>query len=186
MAKTNTGMACRFTLSPMCDSFVDLILGAIGQVDDSAITQRTDKLSTVYRGSRAAVEDAVKACFLYAYRPEVHMTMECAFTAIPLGEGVETAGAPNGEKLAGLHFPAVGKLTLYPMGGADAASWREKVVAEVERRGLCKEEAYDGPILSGDAQDIFDCLAKVNTLCQDGLEDYTLEFTLSVNSPTPD
>ena len=115
MCKTNTGMACRFTLSPMSDRFVDIILGAIGKVDGSAVEQRTDKLSTVYRGSREAVEDAVKACFLYAYRPDVHMTMECAFSAAPVGRE-EEKGAVNGEKPGMFHFPAVGKLTLYPPG----------------------------------------------------------------------
>lgn len=185
MCKTNTGMACRFTLSPMSDSFVDIILGAIGKVDGSAVSQRTDKLSTVYRGSRAAVEDAVKACFLYAYRPHVHMTMECAFSTAPAPEG-EDRGAVNGEKLGEFHFPAVGKLTLYPLGTGEVSLWREKVAAEAKERGLCREEAYDGPILAGDVQDIFDCLSAVNGLCREGLEDYTLEFTLSVNSPTPD
>ena len=57
---------------------------------------------------------------------------------------------------------------------------------EAKMRGLCREEAYDGPILAGDVQGIFACLSAVNSLCSEGLEDYTLEFTLSVNSTTPD
>ena len=65
MCKPHTGMACRFTLSPMSDNFVDIILGAIGKVDGSAVSQRTDKLSTVYRGSRAAAPKAYY-CKLFA------------------------------------------------------------------------------------------------------------------------
>ena len=176
-------MICRFTLSPMSDRFVDLILGAIGKVDAGSITQRTDKLSTVYRGSRAAVEDAVKACFLYAYRPDVHMTMECAFTS----DGAEEGPGPRNEKGAGeYHFPAVAKLTLYPLGAVDAVAERAKVVARARGMGLVREEAFDGPILAGDVQDIFACLSAVNENCCRELKDYTLEFTLSVNSPTPD
>lgn len=176
-------MICRFTLSPMSDRFVDLILGAIGKVDAGSITQRTDKLSTVYRGSRAAVEDAVKACFLYAYRPDVHMTMECAFTS----DGAETGPGPRNEEGAGeYHFPAVAKLTLYPLGAVDAVAQRAKVVTRAREMGLVREEAFDGPILAGDVQDIFACLSAVNEDCRRELKDYTLEFTLSVNSPTPD
>ena len=176
-------MICRFTLSPMSDRFIDLILGAIGKVDAGSITQRTDKLSTVYRGSRAAVEDAVKACFLHAYRPDVHMTMECAFTS----DGAEAGPGPRNEKeTETYHFPAVAKLTLYPLGVADAAAQRARVVARARGMGLVREEAFDGPILAGDVQDIFACLSAVNEDCRRELKDYTLEFTLSVNSPTPD
>lgn len=176
-------MICRFTLSPMSDRFIDLILGAIGKVDAGSITQRTDKLSTVYRGSRAAVEDAVKACFLYAYRPDVHMTMECAFTS---DGGEESPGPLNERETETYHFPAVGKLTLYPLGAVDGAAERAKVTARAREMGLVREEAFDGPILAGDVQEIFSCLSAVNELCCRELEDYTLEFTLSVNSPTPD
>lgn len=183
--KGREAMICRFTLSPMSDGFVDLILGAIGKVDAGSITQRTDKLSTVYRGNREAVEDAVKACFLYAYRPHVHMTMECAFTA----DGAETGpmGAPLPNAAAGeLHFPAVAKLTLYPLGAVDVAARRAGVVARAWAMDLVREEAFDGPILAGDVQDIFACLGAVNETCRRELKDYTLAFTLSVNSPTPD
>ena len=167
----------------MTDQFIELILGAIGKVDAGSITQRTDKLSTVYRGSRGAVEDAVKACFLHAYRPDVHMTMECAFTS----DGGESGPGPRNEKeTGGYHFPAVGKLTLYPLGAVDAAAERAKVVDVARGMGLVREEAFDGPILAGDVQDIFACLSAVNENCCRELADYTLAFTLSVNSPTPD
>ncbi len=176
-------MICRFTLSPMSDRFIELILGAIGKVDAGSITQRTDKLSTVYRGSRSAVEDAVKACFCYAYRSDVHMTMECAFTADGAEEGPAGVNGPGTEDF---HFPAVAKLTLYPLGATEVAALRVKVMARASAMGLCREEAFDGPILAGDVQEIFRCLSAVNEECCRTLKDYTLTFTLSVNSPTPD
>ncbi len=43
---------CRFSLSPMTDRFVEVILGAIEKVDTSKVWKATDKLSTVYRGKQ--------------------------------------------------------------------------------------------------------------------------------------
>ena len=67
---------CRFSLSPMTDRFVDVILGAIEKVHTDKVWSTTDKLSTIYRGKREHVLDAVKACMVHAYHEGVHMTME--------------------------------------------------------------------------------------------------------------
>ena len=67
---------CRFSLSPMSDDFIDIILSSISKVDTSKIWSKTDRLSTIYRGKRCHVIDALKACFVYSYRKDVHSTME--------------------------------------------------------------------------------------------------------------
>ena len=75
---------CRFTLAPMSDRYIDIILGAIQKVDTSNVWANTEKHSTLYRGKRIHVLDAVKACFVHAYDPDVHMTMETTFPrAVP-------------------------------------------------------------------------------------------------------
>ena len=71
---------CRFTLYPMCDNFIDIILGSLKKTDTSAVWSETDALSTVYRGKLAYVADAVQALFLNAYRPGVHMALEGQFS----------------------------------------------------------------------------------------------------------
>ena len=64
---------CRFTLYPMSDKYIEIILGALKKTDTSAVWSETDALSTVYRGKLPYVADAVQALFLNAYRPGVHM-----------------------------------------------------------------------------------------------------------------
>ena len=54
---------CRFTLYPMTDRFIDIILGALEKTDTSAVWSETDALSTVYRGKLPYVADAVQARF---------------------------------------------------------------------------------------------------------------------------
>ena len=178
-------LACRFSLSPMCDGFVDVILGAIGKVGATAIRQHTDKLSTVYRGSQDGVEDAVEACFCHAFREGVHMTMEAAFSNLGEGEDLPDAtGRPNAPALAAIHFPAVGKLSLYPLEGGSFDSWIGRLAERARVADVYRERSFDGVILEGDVQDIFACVHEVNTVCLEELGQYVLAFTLSVNSPT--
>ena len=67
---------CRFTLYPMCDNFIDIILGGLERVDTSAVWSETDALSTVYRGKLDYVMDAVSALFASAWTEGVHMAIE--------------------------------------------------------------------------------------------------------------
>ena len=67
---------CRFTLSPMSDRFIEIILGAVGKTDTSKVWSRTDEVSTIYRGKRVHVLDALKACFTGAFTEGVHMALE--------------------------------------------------------------------------------------------------------------
>ena len=56
--------------------FIEVILGAIEKVHTEKVWSTTDKLSTIYRGKREHVLDALKACMIHAYQEGVHMTME--------------------------------------------------------------------------------------------------------------
>ena len=71
---------CRFTLYPMSDDYIEIILGALEKTDTSAVWSETDALSTVYRGKLPYVADAVQALFLNAYRSGVHMALEGQFS----------------------------------------------------------------------------------------------------------
>ena len=71
---------CRFSASPMCDNFVDILMNAIAQTDTSKIWSDTDGMSTVYRGRDIHVVDAVRAFFTGAEQPNVHLTMEATFS----------------------------------------------------------------------------------------------------------
>ena len=71
---------CRFSLYPMTDNFVSVILGALEKTDTSAVWSQSDALSTVYRGKLPYVADAVRALFINAWQPEVHMALEGQFS----------------------------------------------------------------------------------------------------------
>ena len=68
---------CRFSLYPMTDKFVDIILGGLEKTDTSKVWKQTDKLSTCVRGKSTHVFDVVKGLFvnnILVYSPTIFCT----------------------------------------------------------------------------------------------------------------
>ncbi len=183
---------CRFTLYPMCDNFIDIILGALEKTDTSAVWSETDALSTVYRGKLSYVADAVEALFINAYREGVHMALEGQFSKGCPGDvsgdsKLEFSGeAPNKEFLKDKHFPVHCKLALYPLGDAEYIDEIAKVWYMAEDQGLKPKTIHYATRIDGDVQDIFRYLEEVCTLMENSekVHHYVLHFTMNCNSPT--
>lgn len=183
---------CRFSLYPMCDNFVDIILGALGRVDTSAVWSESDALSTVYRGKLPYVMDAVVGLFASAWTENVHMALEGQVSKGCPGDvsgdsvlSVE-GEAPNHALVEAATQPALCKLALYPMGVGDyiddiAAVWRM-----AEDRGLNPTTIHYATRIEGSIRDIFAYLQDVCQLMEDteSVHHYVLHFTINVNSPT--
>ena len=181
---------CRFSLYPMTDNFVSVILGALEKTDTSAVWSQSDALSTVYRGKLPYVADAVRALFINAWQPEVHMALEGQFSK---GCPGDTDGdsllhregeSPNRAKLQDRHFPVLCKLALYPMGSGDYFDEVAKVWRMAEAEGLNPKTIHYATRIEGDVQKVFDYLEEVCRLMEQSVPHYILHFTLSVNSPT--
>ena len=116
---------CRFTLYPMCDNFIDIILGGLERVDTSAVWSETDALSTVYRGKLDYVMDAVSALFASAWTEGVHMAIEgqvskgCPGDVSGDSKLTYEGEAPNHAIVEAATQPCLCKLALYPMGVGD-------------------------------------------------------------------
>ncbi|MCC8052217.1 MAG: Ykof family thiamine-binding protein [Clostridiales bacterium] len=181
---------CRFSISPMCDDFINVILGAIGKVDTSKVWKMTDSLSTVYRGRQIHVEDAVKACFVHAYREGVHMTMEATFSKGCPGDTdadclmAEDNVPVNEAAMKDIHFPVACKISLYPMGIPNYMEYIAAVVNHAIDLGIYEASSHYCTILRCDVQDLFSYIHYVNEYCGKNLSHYIFEVTLSVNSPT--
>lgn len=182
---------CRFSLSVMDGRYADIILGAVEKTDTSKVWSATDSLSTVYRGKRSHVVDAVRACFTHAYTPGVHMTLEATFSkGCPgdtdadcyLSEDDALANAPS---LGGIRFPADGKIAFYPLGVPDYMEHIAAVVRMAMEKGLYSQSSHYATMLHGDAAALFAYFDEALAYAQDRISHYVLECTLSVNSPTP-
>ena len=183
---------CRFTLYPMTDNYVPVILGALERTDTSAVWSETDALSTVYRGRLEYVADAVKALFMNAYTEGVHMAIEGQFSKGCPGDisgdsKLEFTGeAPNRASIQGIHFPVHCKLALYPMGDADYIDEIAKVWYMAQERGLNPTTIHYATRIDGDVADCFDYLTEVCNLMEKSntVSHYILHFTMNCNSPT--
>ena len=181
---------CRFSLYPMTDNFVSVILGALEKTDTSAVWSQSDALSTVYRGKLPYVADAVRALFINAWQPEVHMALGGQFSKGCPGDTdgdslLDREGeAPNRAKIQDRHFPVLCKLALYPMGTGDYIDEIAKVWRMAEAEGLNPKTIHYATRIEGDVQKVFDYLEEVCRLMEQSVPHYILHFTLSVNSPT--
>ena len=183
---------CRFTLYPMTDRYIEIILGALEKTDTSFVWSETDALSTVYRGRLAYVADAVKALFIHAYEPGVHMALEGQYSKGCPGDisgdsMLDKEGeAPNAAGYADKHFPVNCKLALYPMGTGNYVDDIAKVWYMAQDRGLNPVTIHYATRIGGDVQDVMDYLRDVCALMDSSetVSHYILHFTINCNSPT--
>ena len=163
---------CRFSLYPMTDNFVSVILGALEKTDTSAVWGQS------------------RALFNNAWQPEEHMALEGQFSKGCPGDTdgdslLDREGeAPNRAKIQDRHFPVLCKLALYPMGTGDYIDEIAKVWRMAEAEGLNPKTIHYATRIEGDVQKVFDYLEEVCRLMEQSVPHYILHFTLSVNSPT--
>jgi len=181
---------CRFSLAPMSDRFIPIILEAISKTDTSKVWSETGKLSTVYRGKQVHVLDTVKACFANAYCPDVHMTMTATFSKgcpgdVDADAFLETDDIlMNEEQVRNIHFETSCKIGLYPMGVDNYMEHIAHVVNNAIDRGIYVRSAHYATELQGDVQELFDYFSYVCEYCGKNISHYVFEVMLSVNSPT--
>jgi uncharacterized protein YqgV (UPF0045/DUF77 family) len=181
---------CRFSLYPMTNDFVSIILGALEKTDTTAVWSQSDALSTVYRGKLEYVADAVRGLFVNAWKPDVHMALEGQFSKGCPGDTdgdsllSREGAAPNLEKIRDQHFPVLCKIALYPMKTENYLDEIAKVWRMAEEAGLNPTTIHYATRISGDVHQVFDYLEAVCRLMEQSVPHYILHFTLSVNSPT--
>ena len=173
---------CRFTLYPMCDNFIDIILGGLERVDTSAVWSETDALSTVYRGKLDYVMDAVS----------VHMAIEgqgskgCPGDVSGDSKLTYEGEAPNHAIVEAATQPCLCKLALYPMGVGDYIDDIARVWRMAEDRGLNPQTIHYATRIEGSIRDVFAYITDVCKLMEasESVHHYVLHFTINVNSPT--
>lgn len=180
---------CRFSIFPMSDRYIDIILGAVEKTDTEKIWSGTDELSTVYRGKRIHVLDALKAAFIHARQEGVHMMMEATVSkgcpGDTLADSYLTADdeVKNGPVVADVHFPVLVKFALYPFGVPDYMKHIAHIVNHAVDIGLYERTAHYVTILKGDVQDIFAYFDWAAAYCEKALGHYVIEMTIGVNFP---
>jgi len=170
----------------MSDGYAGAILDAIGKASTQNVWSGTDALSTVYRGKRAHVLDAVEACFASANDGRTHVTMEATFSrGCPGDSGGDFLLAADDAPLnpRGKKFDILSKISLYPLGEAGYMDRIARAVGIAKERGVFRRSSHYATELQGDLGDVFDCLGEIMAYAEASAAHYVLQVTLSANSP---
>ena len=178
---------CRFSLSVMSDDYVPIILSAVEGVNTAHVWSATDALSTIYRGKRIHVVDAIQGFFAKAYRPDKHITLEATFSKGCPGDVEEDAVLMESDVLLNptdKSFPVRGKIAFYPLGVVAYMDHIAYVVRLAMEKKLYKNASHYASELEGDVSELFAYFNEVLAYAEENIEHYVLQATLSVNSPT--
>ncbi|SEB00305.1 YKOF-related Family [Thalassobacillus cyri] len=179
---------CRFSVHPMTDDFVNVILSALKEVDTSKVWLETDDVSTCVRGKIAHVFDVTEAIFSHAAKTGHHVAFSGTYS---IGCPGDTDGdvymAENNRKLntpIAINQYAACDFALYPLG---SDSYMDKIMEQIEaakQRGLTVEGIHYATKLKGEADDIFTTLENAFTATQEHNDHVVMTASISANSPS--
>lgn len=179
----------RFSLDPQTDDFADIILSALDEIDLSNIWNNTDATSTVYRGEKPAIFDAVKAAFVHTYREGMHGKTTMTISQ-GCGSDVDAADYKhlskervNDEKSRKTDFEIIAKFQLYPMGVTAYNDTIMEIVEEAKNRGLYEGTEYYTTFLMGSVHEVFAYLEYVSDQTKEITGHHVIEAQLMFNIP---
>ncbi|WP_156292030.1 YkoF family thiamine/hydroxymethylpyrimidine-binding protein [Oceanobacillus salinisoli] len=181
---------CQFTLYPMSDHFVDIILSALEEVDTSKVWKETDDVSTCIRGKMVHIFDVTKAIFLHAAKTGEHVAMSGTFSIGCPGDTEadaymdETDTPLNEEKSLSITQQAGCKFALYPMGREDYMDAIYEQIDLSKHRNVHVSSTHYATRLDGDVHDIFQALQQSFESVQEKVSHVTMTFSISANSPS--
>ncbi|MFD1360898.1 YkoF family thiamine/hydroxymethylpyrimidine-binding protein [Lentibacillus salinarum] len=181
---------CQFTLLPMSDKFVDIIMGALDEVDTSNIWKKTDDVSTCVRGKMEHVFDVTQALFLHAANTGEHVAMSGTFSIGCPGDTeadayMDGAETPLNEATSKQISQQAGcKFSLYPMGREDYMDTIYEQIDLSKHRNVEVSASHYATRLDGDVKAIFEALHQSFDSVQEKVSHVTMTFTISANSPS--
>lgn len=184
-----SSFGARFSLYPMTDRYIEIILGALEKTDTSAVYSFTDAVSTVYRGPAESVLDALRGLFTNAYDESVHMAMEGdIYPFVPEDIEIPQSFISEPNTLVTADFPVKCKLALaIPDRTVDEGlEYITSFHSDMDLifSGLSVERIPYGVKIEGYVSELFSFLRLLLERTQtDGIS-AVLHFTVNCNSPT--
>jgi len=200
-------LGCQFSLYPMTDRFVEVILDAVKAVGAAGDRLRveTDDISTLLVGAPEALFPALQACFVRAARQGGHLVMNISLSRGCPGEpddplcrspALSAAARPAAgadrvsaalartEPATPSGIPAAAQIALYPLGRADYMADIADCIAFLKRSCVMVTAKHFCTRLEGDAAGIFQAI-ETSFLGFAGHDDHVvLTAILSTGSPT--
>ena len=180
----------RFSLYPMTDRYVAVILDAIKGLRDTGLEVETDEVSTFIGGDRDRVFGELARVFAAAARTGEHVVMTVLLSHGCPGETyceargevrVPAPAAAEGEK-SGVAVSA--QWSLYPLGSDGYMDVIYREIGRTKQAGVFAKGAHFVSGLRGDLTDVVGAIrASFDAACADAGH-VVAHATVSANSPT--
>ena len=179
-----------FTISPMSDDFVNIILGSLEKVDTSKVWMKTDDVTTTVRGKLVHVFDVTKAIFMVAAKTGEHVSFQATYSLGCPGDSegdaymTEDDDPANKSLTQDVRQYVASKFSLYPLGGGN---YMDIIYDQIEemKKFVDVTHAHYSTRLDGDIKDIFTGLESVFRATVDGGSNHTvMTVSISANSPS--
>jgi len=180
-------VGCRFSLAVMSDDYINMILNSLKDVNTENVWSSTDALSTIYRGDRIHVLDALKACFVNINDGKTHITMEATLSNGYLCDNDTDVVFPENNQLlndTNKNFTVHSKLSFYPLEISVYTDCIDHILVLAKQENLFIRLSYYAIELIGDINKLFNFYEKALFYANNNIACYVFQITLSVNSPT--
>jgi energy-coupling factor transport system substrate-specific component len=187
------GVGARFSLHPMADDFVRVILDALGAADHARLTVSTDDVSTYVTGAEADIIGYLTDVIGAAARSGVHTVAHVLLSRGCPGE--ITCEPAGGAALVPQEFPqpprtglqAAAHWSLYPLDDGDRGNHLAVIGEAIENakaRGTFTRAEHYATRLDGDLADVLATVCGGWLLAGRSVRHVTSHATISLNSPT--
>lgn len=179
-----------FSIHPMSNQFVDIILGALDKTDTSKVWVDRDDVTTTIRGKTAHVFDVSTAAFLHAAKTGEHVAFNATYSVGCPGDSegdvymAEDDVRLNEQAIQMIHQPVAAKFSLYPLGGGN---YMDTIYEQIEaiKKYVNVTRVHYSTRLDGNAMDVFRGLEQVfNATEASGASHIVMTVSISANSPS--
>ncbi|OIB02527.1 thiamine-binding protein [Paenibacillus sp. LC231] len=188
---TSRIVGCRFSVFPMTDRFVEVILGALQSVDTGKVWIQTDDVSTCIRGRAEHVFDVTRAIFAHAAASGVHTVFNGTYSIGCPGDTdadvymTEDSTRLNNDIGEHADMETACQFALYPMG---TDNYMEVIYGEVNRAkaaGTFAGSVHYASRLDGSLSRVFESLEEAFLhAIQSDSSHLVMTAVVSAHSPT--
>ena len=190
-------MGIRFSLYPMRDDFVPVILGAVDGLQRFGVEAEVDDVSTCLIGAEPNLFEALRVAFGRAAASGAHVVLNATFSAgcpgepegdvcVPRAYDGPSGGEEGWSQEAYAQPEKVScQFALYPLGAGD---YMDAIYAEIERAKADGRVRVQGrhfcTHLYGPGGDVFDVLRRSFAAARTRATHVVMTATISANSPS--
>ena len=189
-------LGVRFSLHPMTDDFVPVILRSVDGLDALGLEVEVDDVSSCLLGIEPTVFEAVRIAFARAAEPGVHVVLNATFSAgcpgepegdvcVPRAYEGPTGGGDWSAEAFALPDRIAAQFALYPLGSDDYMDTIAEQVKRAHERDVEVVGRHFCTHLYGSGDAVFDVLRDAFAAARDRAAHVVMTATISAHSPSP-